>query len=56
MNAPLPEHIRRALESVTLDDNLRSKLRQRLTIARSACYAVATNSSLRSSDFVVEEV
>ena len=27
MNAPLPEHIRRALETVTLDDNPRRGLR-----------------------------
>lgn len=26
MNAPLPEHIRKALDSVTLDDKLRSGL------------------------------
>ncbi|WP_219215156.1 hypothetical protein [Variovorax boronicumulans] len=29
MNAPLPEHIRKALETVTLDDNPQSGLRQR---------------------------
>ncbi|MDB5846308.1 MAG: hypothetical protein JWP29_60 [Rhodoferax sp.] len=29
MNAPLPEHIRKALETVTLDDNLQSGLRRR---------------------------
>ena len=31
MNAPLPEHIRRALETVTLDENLQSGFRQRHT-------------------------
>jgi hypothetical protein len=34
MNAPLPESIRKALESVTLDDNPRSGLRRRLTSAQ----------------------
>ncbi|WP_431510768.1 hypothetical protein [Variovorax sp. DAIF25] len=29
MNAPLPEHIRRALETVTLDDNPQRGLRRR---------------------------
>jgi hypothetical protein len=29
MNAPLPEHIRRALDTVTLDDKPRSGLRRR---------------------------
>lgn len=29
MNAPLPEHIRKALETVTLDDNPQSGLRRR---------------------------
>ena len=29
MNAPLPEHIRKALESVTLDDNPPGGLRRR---------------------------
>jgi hypothetical protein len=29
MNAPLPEHIRKALETVTLDENPRSGFRQR---------------------------
>ena len=29
MNAPLPEHIRRALETVTLDENPQSGFRRR---------------------------
>lgn len=29
MNAPLPEHIRKALETVTLDDNPHGGLRRR---------------------------
>ncbi|MDB5893299.1 MAG: hypothetical protein JWQ88_830 [Rhodoferax sp.] len=29
MNAPLPEHIRKALETVTLDDNPQCGLRRR---------------------------
>ncbi|MDI1269034.1 MAG: hypothetical protein PSV40_08035 [Polaromonas sp.] len=29
MNAPLPEHIRKALETVTLDENLQSGFRRR---------------------------
>ncbi|MDR7378586.1 hypothetical protein J2X19_003280 [Rhodoferax ferrireducens] len=29
MNAPLPEHIRKALETVTLDDKTHSGLRRR---------------------------
>ncbi len=36
MNAPLPEHIRKALETVTLDDNPRSGLRRRHTYAGGA--------------------
>jgi hypothetical protein len=31
MNAPLPEHIRRALETVTLDENPQSGFRRRHT-------------------------
>jgi hypothetical protein len=29
MNAPLPEHIRKALETVTLDENPQSRFRRR---------------------------
>jgi len=31
MNAPLPDHVRRALETVTLDDKPRSGLRHKYT-------------------------
>ena len=37
MNASLPEHIRKALESVTLDDNLQRGLQQK----NAACSAAA---------------
>ena len=36
MNAPLPEHVRRALETVTLDDNPRSGLRHKYTAGGAA--------------------
>ena len=42
MNAPLPEHIRKALESVSLDDNPRSGLR------RSHKYAVGCAAAHRA--------
>ncbi|HRN76637.1 hypothetical protein [Ottowia sp.] len=36
MNAPLPEHIRKALETVTLDDNPRRGLHRRYKCADGA--------------------
>ena len=48
MNAPLPEHIRKALETVTLDDKLRSELQR--------SYKYETASEAGRTGFGVEQI